>query len=132
MKQKIGSLIPETQVVSDMDMVFMAMYNLMYDRVETEPNKGIVVCKGKPNQRKATWKEVLVMAHMLEDYFMCKRVRNHSKECFHCKYWESISKASPHLGRCNKRAIEPVHMLETCKKFKERPIDEQGRKAQTC
>lgn len=122
MKQKIGSLIPENQPVTDMDVVFIAMYNLMYEKIEAEPNKGIVACKGKSNQRKVPWTEVIKMAHMLEDYFMCKRVRNNSRECINCEHWTSISQASPHLGRCNRKNKEPVHMLETCKKFKEKSV----------
>lgn len=118
MKQKIGTLLPPNEPVSDLNVVFCALYNLLYEKIETEPNKGIVVSKGSPNQRKVTWREVIIMAHAMEDFFTFRRSRTGFRECQLCEYWESISQASPHMGRCNKRKQEPVHAFSSCKKFK--------------
>ena len=118
MKQKIGSMLPPDEPVSDIDVVFCALYNLLYERLESEPNKGIVVCKGQPNQRKVSWQKVMVMAHALEDFFIFRKMRTGGKPCKQCKYWQSVSKASPHMGKCNKRGEMPVHAFSTCKKFK--------------
>ena len=117
MKQKIGTMKPINEPVSDMDMVFLALYNLLYERIESEPNKGIVFSKGNPNQRKATWKELIVMAHALEDFFTFRQQRTGCKECQLCQHWQSISKASPHMGRCLKNKQEPVHAFSSCKRF---------------
>ena len=117
MKQKIGTMKPTNEPVSDMDMVFLALYNLLYEKIEAEPNKGIVFSKGNPNQRKATWKELIVMAHALEDFFIFRKQRTGCHECQLCKHWASVSQASPHMGRCNKKGVEPVHAFSSCRKF---------------
>lgn len=118
MKQKIGTMLPPDEPVSDLGVVFCALYNLLYEKLEEEPHRGIVVSKGNPNQRKATWKEVMVMAHALEDFFVFRKSRTGCRECQRCKHWESISQASPHMGRCNKKGQDPVHAFSSCKKFK--------------
>lgn len=118
MKQKIGTMLPPDEPVSDLNVVFCALYNLLYEKIETEPNKGIVVSKGNPNQRKATWREVMIMAHAMEDFFTFRKTRTGCRECNVCEHWESISQASPHMGRCNKNKQEPVHAFSSCKKFK--------------
>ena len=123
MKQKIGTMKPPTEPVSDMDMVFLALYNLLYEKIEDEPNKGIVFSKGNPNQRKATWKELIIMAHALEDFFTFRRQRTGCKECQLCKQWTSVSQASPHMGRCNKKGVEPVHAFSSCRKFAQKVED---------
>lgn len=117
MKQKIGTMLPPDAPVSDLNVVFCALYNLLYEKIETEPNKGIVVSKGNPNQRKATWKEVMIMAHALEDFFIFRKQRTGCRECQLCKHWASVSQASPHMGRCEKTGVELVHAFSSCKKF---------------
>lgn len=117
MKQKIGTMLSPNEPISDRSVVFCALYNLLYERIETEPNKGIIVSKGNPNQRKVSWKEIMVMAHAMEDFFLFRESRTGHKECQLCSHWESISKTSPHMGRCNKRGQWPVHALSSCKKF---------------
>lgn len=117
MKQKIGTMKPTNEPVSDMDMVFLALYNLLYEKIEAEPNKGIVFSKGNPNQRKATWKELIVMAHALEDFFAFRKQRTGCQVCQLCEHWTSVSQASPHMGRCNKKGVEPVHAFSNCRKF---------------
>ena len=86
MKQKIGTLKPTDEPVTDLDVVFVAVYNVLYEKIEQEPNKGIVVSKGNPNQRKATWKEVMSIAHMLEDFFILREQRTKGKTCEECVY----------------------------------------------
>lgn len=123
MKQKIGTMKSPNEPVSDTDMVFLALYNLLYERIENEPNKGIVFSKGNPNQRKATWKELIIMAHALEDFFIFRKQRTGCKECQLCKHWVSVSQASPHMGRCNKKGVEPVHAFSSCRKFAQKVED---------
>ena len=117
MKQKIGTMKPINEPVSDLDMVFLALYNLLYEKIEKEPNKGIVFSKGNPNQRKATWKELIIMAHALEDFFVLRKQRTRCQVCQLCEHWTSVSQASPHMGRCNKKGVEPVHAFSNCRKF---------------
>lgn len=117
MKQKIGTMLPPDAPVSDLNVVFCALYNLLYEKIETEPNKGIVVSKGNPNQRKATWKEIMIMAHALEDFFTFRKQRTGCRECQLCEYWTSVSQASPHMGKCKKTGVELVHAFSSCKKF---------------
>lgn len=117
MKQKIGTMLGPEEPISDLDVVFMALYNLLYEKIETEPNKGIIISKGNPNQRKVLWKDVMRMAHALEDFFIFRKQRTGCQVCQLCKSWESISQASPHMGCCNKRKQEPVHAFSSCKKF---------------
>ena len=117
MKQKIGTMKPSDEPVSDMDLVFLALYNLLCEKIETEPHKGIVHSKGKPNQRKATWGELIVMAHALEDFFSFRKSRTGCQVCQLCKSWESISQASPHMGKCKKRGVAPVHAFSSCRKY---------------
>ena len=117
MKQKIGTMLPPDAPVSDLNVVFCALYNLLYEKIETEPNKGIVVSKGNPNQRKATWKEVMLMAHAMEDFFIFRKQRTGCRECQLCEHWTSVSQASPHMGKCKKTGVELVHAFSSCKKF---------------
>lgn len=121
MKQKIGCLKVE-EPISDVDVVFAAVYNLIYEKLETEPNKGIIISKGNPNQRKVRWKQVLEMAHTLEDYFACRKLQTGGDVCDTCTHWKSVSEASPWLGECTLRAKRPVHKFSTCKKFEGRTI----------
>ena len=117
MKQKISTMKPVNEPVSDLDMVFLALYNLLYEKIEKEPNKGIVFSKGNPNQRKATWKELIIMAHALEDFFTFRKQRTGCQVCHLCEHWTSVSQASPHMGRCKKIGVEPVHAFSSCRKF---------------
>ena len=117
MKQKIGTMLPPDAQVSDLNVVFCALYNLLYEKIEAEPNKGIVVSKGNHNQRKATWKEVMLIAHAMEDFFTFRKQRTGCRECQMCEHWTSVSQASPHMGKCKKTGVEPVHAFSSCKKF---------------
>lgn len=123
MKQKIGTMLSPREPVSDLHVVFVALYNLLHEKIETEPNKGIVVSKGNPNQRKATWKEIMLLAHAMEDFFIFRQQRTGYKECQLCKYWAPVSQASPHMGRCNKKGVEPVHAFSSCRKFAQKTED---------
>lgn len=116
MKQKIGTLKPINEPITDLDVAFVAIYNVLYEKLEKEPNKGIIVSKGNPNQRKATWAEVMSTAHMLEDFFVMREQRTGCKTCEECKHWESISLASPHIGKCCKYDKLLVHKFHSCKK----------------
>ena len=108
---------PPTEPVTDLDVAFVAFYNLLYEKIETEPNKGIVVSKGNPNQRKANWREVMEIAHMLEDFFILRKQRTGNKTCEECRHWKSVSVASPHMGQCNKYKHKGyVHKFNSCKK----------------
>lgn len=122
MKQFIGSLKPPEDPVSDLDLLFTAVYNVLYEKHLAEPNKGIVVSKGTPNQRKATWSEILNIAHSVEDYFIFRQQRTGSGICQTCRHWESISKQSPHMGRCKLKDVQPVHAWASCKKHKEKAV----------
>lgn len=117
MKQKIGNMQSPDQPITDIDVVFTAMYNLIYEKLEQEPDKGIVVCKGQPNQRKVKWKKVLAMAHCMEDYFQLRLEQNSCNCCGDCIYWSSISKASPHLGKCKLKNKSHIHQMSLCKRF---------------
>lgn len=115
MKQKINTMKPPTEPITDLDIAFVAIYNLIYEKMEQEPNKGIVVSKGNPNQRKAKWSEVMEITHALEDFFILRKHRTGNKTCSECRYWESISKASTHIGRCNKYNRSYLHEFSSCK-----------------
>lgn len=115
MKQKIGTLKAPTEPITDLDVVFVAIYNILYEKIEKEPNKGIIVSKGNPNQRKATWTEIMAIAHMLEDYFLTREKHTLCETCEECRYWKSVSKASPHLGKCLRYNKEYVHKFSRCK-----------------
>lgn len=116
LKQKIGTLKPIDEPVTDLDVAFVAIYNVLYEKIEQEPNKGIVVSKGNPNQRKATWKEIMSIAHMLEDFFILREQRTGCKTCEECAYWKSMSVASPHIGECTKYGKKYLHKFNSCKK----------------
>lgn len=116
LKQKIGTMKPIDEPITDLDVAFVAIYNLLYERIEQEPNKGIVVSKGNPNQRKATWKEVMLITHMLEDFFIMRKQRTGCNTCEECVHWKSVSVASPHMGRCEKYNKDYMHKFNSCKK----------------
>ena len=115
MDQKIGYTHNTTEPVTDLDVIFTAMYNLLYEKYEQEPKKGIIVSEGNPNQRKVTWKRVLKMAHALEDFFTLRKQRTGGTCCGECMYWSSLSEASPQLGKCAKYGKEYVHPYSCCK-----------------
>lgn len=123
MKQKIGSMKSPTESVTDLDVFFLAAYNLIYEKIETEPNKGIIVNKGEETQRKAKWKEIMAIAHVVEDFFAFREMRIGNDTCENCKYWKSLSSDSPHMGRCIKNKVEPIHIMNSCKKFDRRLSD---------
>ena len=123
MKQKIGSMKSVTEPVTDLDMFFLAVYNLIYERIETEPNKGIIVNKGHETQRKAKWAEVMAIAHVVEDFFTFREIRIGGDTCGDCQHWRSTSEDSPHMGKCIKNKTEPIHVLNTCKRFDRRLSD---------
>lgn len=116
LKQKIGILKPVDEPITDLDVLFVSIYNVLYEKLEKEPNKGIVVSKGNPNQRKATWEEILSIAHMLEDFFVLREQRTKCKTCEECIYWKPTSSASPYIGKCNKYGKEGIHKFSSCKK----------------
>lgn len=120
MKQRIKSMKPSGEPVTDRDLVFTAIYNALYEKHLQEPEKGIVVAKGTPQQRRATWSELLKLAHVLEDFFIFRDMRTGCKSCDTCIHWKSISKESPHMGECNRRGIRPVHAWSCCKKHKDK------------
>lgn len=102
--------------ISDIAVVFCALYNLLLDKIETEPDKGLIISKGNPNQRKVSWKKISSMAHSLEDYFIFREQVTGNGCCKSCDNWCSISKGSPHMGMCKKYNKRPVHELHSCKK----------------
>lgn len=123
MKQKIGSMKSPTEPVTDLDIFFLAAYNLIYEKIEAEPNKGIIINKGEETQRKAKWKEIMAIAHVVEDFFTFREMRVGGDTCSDCKYWKSLSSDSPHMGRCIKNKAEPIHTMNSCKKFDRRLSD---------
>lgn len=116
MKQKIGTMKSPDEPITDLDVLFVAVYNLIYEKIEQEPNKGIVVSKGNPNQRKVTWKKVMQIAHMLEDFFIMREQRTGCKTCEECAHWKSVSKESPHIGVCTRYNKNHMHKFNSCKK----------------
>lgn len=119
MKERIGSLSPDYETISDLSAIFRVIYNVLSEKVEEEPKRGIILSKGNLNQRKVTWREAIELAHMLEDYFSFRKQLIGNHVCENCRYWSSISKVSPHMGCCHKRKKEPIHRWYTCKKFEE-------------
>lgn len=120
MKQKIGTLKGPEEPITDLDAAFVAFYNLLYEKIEYEPKKGIVISKGLPNQRKVTWKELMAIAHMLEDFFAMRKQRTGGDICELCKSWAPSSVESPHIGFCNRHNKPLVHKFNSCKGFKRR------------
>lgn len=122
MKQTIGTMKSVTEPVDDLDVLFVAIYNLLYEKIQQEPNKGIVVSKGNPNQRKATWSEVMNIAHEVEDFFTIRKMQTGTEVCGGCIQWRSVSKVSPHMGECLKHKKRPVHRFATCRKYEHKEI----------
>ena len=120
MKQKIGIMKSPNEPITDLDVAFVAFYNLVYEKLETEPKRGLIISKGNPNQRKVYWSEVMEIAHMLGDFFILRKQRTGGDVCELCKHWKSISEASPHLGRCECRKANYIHKLDSCKRFQRR------------
>jgi len=119
MKQQIGTMKTE-EPIDDLDVLFVAVYNLLYEKIQEEPKKGIVVSKGNPNQRKAKWKEIMEIAHEAEDYFMFRKLRTGCDICEKCKHFESVSDVSPYRGRCKARGLSLVHAWGSCQRHFER------------
>lgn len=120
MKQLIGTMKDPSEPVDDLDVLFVAVYNLLYEKIQQEPKKGIVVSKGNPNQRKATWKEIMKIAHEMEDYFMFRKLRTGCDICGKCKNFQSTSDVSPYKGQCKARGLTLVHAWGSCQRHFER------------
>lgn len=120
MKQRIGIMKDTTEPIDDLDVLFVAMYNLLYEKIQKEPKKGIVVSKGNPNQRKVTWSEIMEIAHKAEDYFMFRKLRTGCDVCEKCKNFQSVSEVSPHRGHCKARGLTLVHGWGSCQRYFER------------
>lgn len=116
MRQKIGTMIPPDEPVTDLDVVFVALYNLIHEKLEEEPKKGIIVSKGNPNQRKITWAGVMEMSHMLEDFFILRKQRTGGKTCEICAHWRPGYESASHIGNCVKYSKKYVHKFNCCKK----------------
>lgn len=110
MKQKIGSV---NNGESDLDALFVAVYNLLYEKMEAEPDKGIVIKKGG---RRCRWSELMDIAHCMEDYFTLRSEKCRGI-CGECVRWKSVSKDSPHLGECSLKPGKYSHKFGYCKKF---------------
>lgn len=106
--------------VSDIEITFLAIRNVLFEKSLNEPNKGVVAAKGTPRQRKMTWGELLKMVNVMEDFFIFRSQRTGYDSCETCKHWKSISKESPHMGECNKRGLRLVHAWSCCKKHEEK------------
>lgn len=119
MSKEIWSLHPKDETISDLDATFMILYSLLTEKLEQEPKKGIILSKGNPNQRKIPWVKAMRLSHTLEDYFTFRKQLIGSQVCENCRYWLSISEASPHMGCCMKRNKKPIHKWYTCKRFEE-------------
>lgn len=117
MRERIESLYPKDETISDLNAVFRVVYNLLAEKIEEDPTKGMVLSRGNPNQRKISWTKAMRLAHMLEDYFMFRKKLIGDNRCENCIYWSSISEASPHMGCCQKRNKTPIHKWYICKKF---------------
>ena len=116
MIDKVNTMRGADAEISDVDVVFSALYNLLLERIETEPEKGLIISKGNPNQRKVSWKKIASMAHSLEDFFIFREQVIGGGCCRSCDHWRSISKASPHMGVCKKYNKRPIHEFYRCKK----------------
>ena len=120
MKQQIGTMKGSDEDIDDLDLLFVAVYNLLYEKIQQEPKKGIVISKGNPNQRKATWKEIMSIAHELEDYFTFHKVRTGCDTCGKCNNFQSVSEVSPYKGQCKARGLTLVHAWGSCQRYFER------------
>lgn len=120
MKQHIDTMKPVTEPITDLDVLFTAVYNLLYEKIQEEPKKGIIISKGNPNQRKVTWKKVMEIAHEAEDYFTFRQVRTGCDICEMCNNFQSVSEISPHRGQCEARGLTLVHGWGSCKTYFER------------
>lgn len=120
MKQLIGTMKDPTESIDDIDVLFVAVYNLLYEKIQQEPKKGIVVSKGNPNQRKVIWKEIMEIAHEMEDYFTFRKLRTGCDICEKCKHFQSMSEVSPHKGQCRARGCTLVHGWGSCQRYFER------------
>lgn len=116
MIDRVGTMRGADSEISDVDVVFSALYNLLLERIETEPEKGLIISKGNPNQRKVSWKKIASMAHSLEDFFTFREQVAGDGCCKSCGNWCPISKTSPHMGVCKKHNKRPIHELYRCKK----------------
>lgn len=120
MKQQIGTMQGPDEVIDDLDVLFIAVYNLLYEKIQQEPKKGIVISKGNPNQRKVRWKEILEIAHEAEDYFTFRKIRTGCDICGKCNNFQSVSEVSPYKGRCKARGLTLVHAWGSCQRYFER------------
>lgn len=119
MKQHIGTMKTPAEAIDDLDVLFVAVYNLIYEKMQEEPNKGIVVSKGNPNQRRATWDEVMRIAHQAEDYFTIRKMRTGCDTCENCSNFDLVNNYS-RLGNCKARNLILVHSWGSCKTHFER------------
>jgi len=117
MLQKVDILKQATEPITDTEAVFVCLYSLLLEKIESEPKKGMVFSKGNPNQRKIHWMDLMKMSHMLEDFFIFRAETYKDQVCENCCNWESISEASPHMGNCVKRKNRIVHCLYHCKNW---------------
>ena len=120
MKQLIGTMKDPIEPIDDLDVLFVAVYNLLYEKIQQEPKKGIVVSKGNPNQRKVIWKDVMEIAHEMEDYFIFRKLRTGCDTCEKCKNFQSVSDVSPYKGQCKARGLTLVHAWGSCRSHFER------------
>lgn len=120
MKQQIGTMKGPDEAIDDLDVLFIAVYNLLYEKIQQEPKKGIVISKGNPNQRKVRWKEILEIAHEAEDYFAFRRVRTGCDTCGKCNNFKPVSEVSPYKGQCKARGLTLVHAWGSCQRYFER------------
>lgn len=120
MKLRIQSCKPKDEELDDLDVFFVAVYNLIYEKLEQEPKRGIWLNKGLPTERKVRWKELMEIAHSMEDFFTFRKIRQGPGICKTCRDYQTESVQSPHMGTCIFHGTTPIHWLNRCKHYHRR------------
>lgn len=100
--------------ISDLEALMILMDKLIYDKIEQKPKAGIILAKGKPNERRYRFTEAKKTLQVLRDYFGMKGCFSLGV-CDTCKSFSRDSHASLSgaFGTCAKNRCT-YHCWDTC------------------
>lgn len=99
--------------ISDLEALLILINKLIDDKIYQKPKAGIILAKGKPNERRFRFTEAKKTMSKMEGYFGFKGCISIGV-CETCTCFDQGGSSTKVFGVCTKKARETRHCWDTC------------------
>lgn len=98
--------------ISDLEILFHLLNNLLDKKLEEKPKGGYIMGKGKDNEKRMKYTEAKERFKALYDYFAVQGTFSLGS-CSTCDNWDSSSCSSGNFGKCRMKH-KTTNYFDTC------------------